>query len=243
MNSNYNRFFIPTPISTGQVIELPNYVINKLVNTLRQKQGDKIRIFNENKEFSATILELKTGGIKIIADKELAVIKEPAVKLHLFQCILKNQNMDLVIQKITELGATEFTPILSKNALVKLQSNKIEKKMAHWFEISRHATEQCGRIKLLKLNHPIKLDQVFVENNVASCFVLNSKDGKRLLDQKKIKRKVAICCGPEKGFDASEVEILAQKGFRNLRLGPRTLRAETAAISAISSIQTVWGDH
>ncbi len=198
MNSNYNRFFIPTPISTGQVIELPNYVINKLVNTLRQKQGDKIRIFNENKEFSATILELKTGRIKIIANKELAVIKEPAVKLHLFQCILKNQNMDLVIQKITELGATEFTPILSKNALVKLQSNKIEKKMAHWFEISRHATEQCGRIKLLKLNHPIKLDQVFVENNVASCFVLNSKDGKRLLDQKKLNVKLLFVAAPKR---------------------------------------------
>ena len=55
MNSNYNRFFIPTPISTGQFIELPDYVINKLVNTLRQKQGDKIRIFNGDKEFLATI--------------------------------------------------------------------------------------------------------------------------------------------------------------------------------------------
>ena len=151
--------------------------------------------------------------------------------------------MDLVIQKITELGATEFTPVLSKNSLVKLLSNKIEKKMAHWFEISRHAAEQCGRVKLLKLNNPIQLEQVFVENNGESCFVLNSKDGKRLLDQKKFKRKVAICCGPEKGFDESEVKFLAKKGFKNLRLGPRTLRAETAAISAISSIQTIWGDH
>ena len=242
MNSNYNRFFIPTPISTGQVIELPNYVTNKLVNTLRQKQGDKIRIFNGDKEFSGTILELETGRIKIIANKELAVIKEPSLKLHLFQCILKNQNMDLVIQKITELGATEFTPVLSKNSLVKLLSNKIEKKMAHWFEISRHAAEQCGRIKLLKINYPIKLNQMAVQNNATDCFTLNPTDGRRLFELKQVKAEVAVCCGPEKGFDKSEVEFLSKIGFKNIILGPRTLRAETAAISGISALQTLWGD-
>ena len=114
MNSNYNRFFIPIPISIGQVIELPSYVINKLINTLRLRQGDQIRIFNNDKEFIATISELETRKIKIIVGKELAHVKEPSLKLHLFQCMLKNQNMDLVIQKATELGATEFTPVLSK---------------------------------------------------------------------------------------------------------------------------------
>ncbi len=243
MNSNYNRFFIPIPISIGQVIELPSYVINKLINTLRLRQGDQIRIFNNDKEFIATISELETRKIKIIVGKELAHVKEPSLKLHLFQCMLKNQNMDLVIQKATELGATEFTPVLSKNSLVKLQTNKMEKKMAHWFEISRHAAEQCGRIKLLKLNCPIKLEQVFIENNNANCLVLNPNDGKGLLELKKVKPEVIIFCGPEKGFYESEVKFLTKIGFKNLRLGPRTLRAETAAISAISSIQTVWGDH
>ena len=99
MNSNYNRFFIPTPVSTGQFIELPDYVINKLVNTLRQKQGDKIRIFNGDKEFLATISELETRKIKIMVGEELTHINDSPLKLHLFQCVLKNHNMDLVIQK------------------------------------------------------------------------------------------------------------------------------------------------
>lgn len=242
MNSNYNRFFIPTQVSTGQFIELPDYLTNKLVNTLRQKLGDKIRIFNGDKEFLATIIELETRRIKIIVGEELTCINESPLKLHLFQCILKNHNMDLVIQKVTELGGTYFTPVLSKNSLVKLQASKIEKKMAHWYEISRHAAEQCGRIKLLKINQPIKLEQICKHNNVADCFTLNPAIGMRLLELKRVKSEVAVCCGPEKGFDKAEVEFLASIGFKNVRLGPRILRAETAAISAISMLQTAWGD-
>ncbi len=242
MNSNYNRFFIPTPISTGQFIELPDYVINKLVNTLRQKQGDKIRIFNGDKEFLATISELETRRIKIMVGEELKHINDSPLKLHLFQCVLKNHNMDLVIQKVTELGGADFTPVLSKNSLVKLQASKIEKKMAHWREISRHAAEQCGRINLLKINHPIKLEQLFTQNNIEDCFILNPTIGIRLLELKRVKSKVSVCCGPEKGFDKAEVEFLTDVGFKNVRLGPRILRAETAAISAISTLQTVWGD-
>ncbi|MEC8146929.1 MAG: 16S rRNA (uracil(1498)-N(3))-methyltransferase [Pseudomonadota bacterium] len=242
MNSNYNRFFIPTPISEGQAIELPDYLINKLVNTLRYREGDKIRIFNGDKEFKATILELEKRRIKITVDTEFVHIEEPSLRLHLYQCILKNQNMDLVIQKVTELGATEFTPVLSKNSLIKLQLSKVEKKMEHWFEISRHAAEQCGRIKLLKLNCPVRLEHVSVPNNVTELFILNPKEGKKLSELKQTKPEIAVCCGPEKGFDKSEIEFLAKLGFKNLRLGPRILRAETAAISAISALQTVWGD-
>ena len=87
MNSNYNRFFIPTPISEGQAIELPDYLINKLVNTLRYREGDKIRIFNGDKEFKATILELEKRRIKITVDTEFVHIEEPSLRLHLYQCI------------------------------------------------------------------------------------------------------------------------------------------------------------
>ncbi len=242
MNSNYNRFFIPSPVYTGKSLELPDYVLNKLVNTLRQKQGDIIRIFNGEKEFLATITELQSRKIKIMVGEEITYVKESPLKLHLFQCILKNHNMDLVIQKVTELGASYLTPVLSKNSLVKLQANKMDKKMAHWFEISRHATEQCGRIKLLKINYPIKLEQMVMQNNTTDCFTLNPTDGRRLFELKQVKAEVAVCCGPEKGFDKSEVEFLSKIGFKNIILGPRTLRAETAAISGISALQTLWGD-
>ena len=113
MNSNYNRFFIPATVYTGKSLELPDYVINKLINTLRQKRGDKIRIFNGEKEFLATITELQASRIKISVGVEIEYVKESPLKLHLFQCILKNHNMDLVIQKVTELGGAYFTRVLS----------------------------------------------------------------------------------------------------------------------------------
>ena len=83
---------------------------------------------------------------------------------------------------------------------------------------------------------------MFTQNNIEDCFILNPTIGIRLLELKRVKSKVSVCCGPEKGFDKAEVEFLTDVGFKNVRLGPRILRAETAAISAISTLQTVWGD-
>ncbi len=224
------------------MVELPSYTQNKIINTLRQKQGDKIKVFDGQNEFVARITELKSRKIIVLVEHEQITKTESILDMHLFQCILKNDNMDLVIQKVTELGAFEFTPVLSKYSVVKVSQNKIAAKMEHWFHISRHAAEQSGRLKLLKLNHPIQLEQLFYLDKATDRFVLEPKGQCRFSELKKIKKKVSIVCGPEKGFDKMEIQSLNKSGFKSIQLGPRTLRAETAAITAISGMQTIWGD-
>lgn len=147
--------------------------------------------------------------------------------------------MDWAIQKATELGVAQITPIVSERCEVRLNDERVDKRLAHWRQIAISACEQCGRSVLPLIHAPVSLrdwltleaDLKLVLHPVAEPLVSHAKP-----------QTLAFLIGPEGGLSESEVAQAADQGFQPARLGPRVLRTETAPVVALSVAQQLWGD-
>jgi 16S rRNA (uracil1498-N3)-methyltransferase len=147
--------------------------------------------------------------------------------------------MDWAIQKATELGVTQITPIVSERCEVRLNDERADKRLAHWRQIAISACEQCGRSVLPVIHPPMSLrdwlpveaDLKLVLHPVAAPLTSHARP-----------QTLAFLIGPEGGLSESEVEQAANQGFQPARLGPRVLRTETAPVVALSVAQQLWGD-
>lgn len=238
------RVYMPFgQVHEGFEIALSEGAHHHLMNVLRMQEGDEIMLFNgEGQAWEATIIQLlkKQGRVKL--NKAMAHNPESHLKIHLAQGIAKGERMDLIMQKATELGVTEITPIITERGNVKLDKERWEKKTAHWREVIINACEQSIRTTLPVLHEPIQLTHWFA----------NLKPGKRMilspyatssLKTIAVNDEVTVLIGPEGGLTPVEVSLAQERyGFESVRMGPRILRTETAAITAIALMQYQFGD-
>ncbi len=211
----------------------------KHIQVLRHNICDRIHL-NDN---ICEILEIKRDTIILEIIGKAEKFGEPNINLKLYIAFLKGEKMDLVIQKAVELGVKEIVPFFSKNVIVKLDEKDYAKKKEKLQKIADEACKQCGRTDEVRLLDFIKFEQVC--NNVKKdniCFFAyeNSKEDLKLQFDKirndKLDR-VSCIIGPEGGFDKSEAQIISNiDSVKNISLGSRILRAETAAIAMCSII-------
>ena len=166
---------------------------------------------------------------------------ESPLLIHLGQVISKGEKMDFVIQKATELGVNEITPLLSERCVVQVKAERLQKKQEHWKKIAIHAAEQCGRTFVPTIHPPIPLME----------WVFNAKEGRRFVlhvtAENSLKKAenldtVAVLIGPEGGLTDQEVDFAVTKKFIPTQLGPRVLRTETAALAMLAMLQYQAGD-
>jgi 16S rRNA (uracil1498-N3)-methyltransferase len=214
-----------------------------LFKVLRSREGEELVIFNgQGEAWRARIAQLikKQGRIELL--EKLNNNSESPLKIHLAQAVSKGDRMDFVMQKATELGATEITPIITERGNVKLDVERWEKKQAHWNQIIISACEQSGRDTLPILNPVIDLPTWFTELKDGLRFILSPHVAESL-DSLQTPGHVTLLIGPEGGLTDHEINLAtARFNFQAIKLGPRVLRTETAAISALSVLQYVWGD-
>lgn len=214
----------------GNTIEiLEKNDINHLKNSFRVKMGEKIRAVDGEKEYFCEIilLDKKKIELKILEEKEDKFSLN--TKIDAAIGILKNDKMDLTIQKLTEIGINSIIPIISKRNVVKI-SEKKEK----WELISKEALKQCQGVKFLNIEEPKRLNELEFFKYDLVIVPYECEDKNRLKDilknlDKKIERVLYII-GPEGGFEETEVEFLKENGVKSVSLGKRILRAETASI-------------
>lgn len=237
------RIYQPGEFSPGEIIPLSTPASQHVGRVLRMKIGDSILLFNGNNyQFPAKIVEVSKREVKIEIQDAKQHSVESHLKIHLGQCISKGDKMDLVMQKAVELGATSITPIFSKFCSVNLDEKRIEKKHKQWQEQVISACEQSGRNYLPIVNFPCKI-QNFIENCEASHkLILHPTANSSLQDYKDISKDVTILIGPEGGLAEDEVNYAQKFEFKPIKMGPRILRTETAAISALSILQAIYGD-
>jgi len=147
--------------------------------------------------------------------------------------------MDWAIQKATELGATEITPIVSERCEVRLKDERADKRLAHWRQIAISACEQCGR-SVIPIIHPPTLLHEWLAIEAELKLVLHPVA--EPLSAHQPPATLAFLIGPEGGLTDAEIEQARLSGFRPARLGPRVLRTETAPVVALSVAQQLWGD-
>jgi 16S rRNA (uracil1498-N3)-methyltransferase len=154
--------------------------------------------------------------------------------------------MDVIVQKATELGVARIVPVLSRRSVVRLDAKQAEAKAAHWRAIAVSACEQCGRNRLPAVALPRQLIDHLAEAPVTGMRLVLDPDAAAGAGQRRAElpagAAVEIAVGPEGGFDAGEMDAFVVAGFEAIRLGPRVLRTETAAITALAWLQSRYGD-
>lgn len=213
-----------------------------IANVLRLQVGNELSIFNGNGlEIVAKIslIQKKQTNVDIIEKLQRNV--ESNCKLSLAQCSIKKDKMDWLIQKACELGVYEITPIISELCQSPPKKELQQKRLQHWQKILIGACEQCGRNQLPKLNEFCTLENYLKKNSTENVFILNPyKGGTQNLPPSVTSAHLII--GPEGGFTGREINIAEKNNAKNFQCGPRILRAETAAITALSLFQFKFGD-
>lgn len=239
-----SRIFQYGSLQENVAIQLDKKASHHLSRVLRIKLDDEIILFNgEGGEYLARIVELTKKYVAAEPIRFIDCNRESPLKIHLGQCIAKGNRMDLVIQKATELGVTEITPLYSQYCDVKLNNERLENKLEHWRNIAVSACEQSERTQVPSVHSASALSDWIRDRNETLKFILHPHQASQQNPPYENKPKnIALLIGPEGGFSDCEIEQALQRGFYPLSLGPRILRAETAPLAAISLLQAKYGD-
>lgn len=227
---------------TGNLIKITGPKYHHLKNVLRVRCGEKIKFFDKDFEYLAEIQQINEREITAKILKKSAII-QPEKKVYLAQGLAKAQKIDLVIQKISEIGVDGLIPFVAKNSDVKIKEEKIASKMGRWEEIAIGAAEQSGRSLLLEISAPVewpKLLKKFSEFDLVLIFWEKAKAGLKVVlknELSKVKGNILLVVGPEGSFSEEEIGGLGNlKNVRLATLGKNILRTETAGIVACSLV-------
>ncbi|VAW96222.1 16S rRNA (uracil(1498)-N(3))-methyltransferase [hydrothermal vent metagenome] len=235
------RIYLNQQLDSGNTIQLSDEAHRHVINVLRLREKDKLIIFNaQGHEFNAFIekVEKKQTSISIEQQQENTTTSPLHIELGL--SLIKNDKLDFAIQKTVELGVTSITPLSADRSTIKLDSKRELRRRSHWQGIIQSACEQSGRNILPKLN-TLQTIPIWLASSEIPGIIFEPRASIGL-NKLKPSNKIRIIIGPEGGFSKNELEEIAQYQFTQVKLGPRILRAETAAITAIATLQLLWGD-
>jgi len=206
------------------------------------KLGRALFLFNgQGGEYAATLNGTQKKHALITLHEHHQNVTESSLHTHLAIGLSRGERFDWVLQKATELGVSQITPLFTERTEVKLSEDRLTKKKYSWEKIIQSACEQSGRCILPVLNKPRPLDLFFTDNHIGEKWVLHHRSN-QILSNNLNPSQVTLLIGPEGGLSEHEIQLATEQGFNALSLGPRVLRTETAPISALTLIQHYWGD-
>ncbi len=236
------KIYTPQPLSLSAPVELTEEAANHVGRVLRMKLGEPLILFNgEGGCYQGTVATVSKKNVSVELSEFIAEDNESPLTIELGQSLSRGERMDWAIQKATEVGVTEITPLFSERCEVKLNAERQEKRLQHWRKIAISACEQCARNRIPVINPPQQLNEWLQNRQTALNFVLHHRTERKLSGYEK-PESVSLLIGPEGGLSADEIQLAESKQFNALALGPRVLRTETAPIAAISLMQYLWGD-
>ncbi|MBZ4201350.1 MAG: 16S rRNA (uracil(1498)-N(3))-methyltransferase [Methylotenera sp.] len=239
------RFYHPHPMRLGDIVTLSDNASAHATRALRLQLGDSLCLFNgDGHDYQCVLTRLgKTASTAEVKLKTF-IRKESPLQITLLQGISSGTRMDYTIQKATELGVTSIQALATERSVVKLSAERAEKRLAHWQNIVYSACEQCGRATIPTVLAPLSLSQWLAKEagTVSSRLLLNPVGATRLADISHSHQSIALLIGAEGGLTEAEIRLASQHGFQSVVLGPRILRTETAALTAITVMQSLWGD-
>jgi 16S rRNA (uracil1498-N3)-methyltransferase len=250
------RFYCPIPLNAGQTLDLPATAARH-VQVLRMQPGHALTLFNgAGGEFNAEVTHMGRSDVRVLVGAHVDLEREASRVVHLVVGMPANERMDWLVEKATELGVQHITPVMTERSVVRLQGERAEKKQAHWQAIAISACEQCGRNRVPQIDVPVRWEQWLSAVQTAKSHtqtqpqhvVMSLHEGTQTLprvlaDSKDAaspnNRPVVLVTGPEGGLSDKEDAAARQAGFVAVNLGTRVLRAETAALAALSYLTLV----
>ena len=239
------RFFTDSPLALNADIQLSESAAAHATRALRLNVGDKAIIFNgDGFDYACTLTSVKKNTVTATITGAKAISNESPLDITLLQGISSGDRMDFTIQKAVELGVKRIQPINSQRSVVKLTQDRAEKRIEHWQNVAISACEQSGRAFVPKVLPPLSLENWLSQNpyNNTLRILLNPVGAKRLNKIPKPASTIELLIGAEGGLSQGEIDLASSQNFQSIVLGPRILRTETAALTAISVMQSLWGD-
>ncbi len=237
------KFFVDENQLNNDIIRITGDNFNHIKNVLRCKLNDEIEICINEISYLTSIAEINKDDILCKIKEKINVSKEPKVHINIVQGLPKADKMELIIQKCTELGVKEFTPLELKRCIVKLDEKDKSKKIERWQKIAEIASKQCGRDLVPKVNSVYNINNLFQflkEYDIILIAYENEKENSFKTELEKLDKnknlKIAVIIGPEGGFEESEVKELNANGAKIISLGKRILRTETVGFATTSII-------
>lgn len=247
------RIHVSLPLLVGASVALPEAAVRH-VQVLRLQPGDRITLFGATVdgdvasgatspgEFIGLIERMGRKSVDVRIERHDPVQRESRHALHLAVGMPANERMDWLVEKATELGARSIQPLMTERTIVRLDASRGARRIQHWRSIAVAACEQCGRNEVPAIHQPASLSD-WIGQLAREPIVL-----RYLLSLRPDSRDLATCrpapagsgghaillCGPEGGFSLAEEALALAQGFVAVSLGPRVLRAETAALAALT---------
>lgn len=237
------RLYVPSE-EIGPRIKLKPKDLRYLLRVLRLESGDLVEVFDgKGNRYKTRIVEYEDGYfLEVIEELEPETAK--ALKIYLGQGILKGEKMKWVIQKATELGVDRIIPVRSSRSVPLFEGNETNKKVERWRKIAQEAARQSNRSTVPEVSEPMELDE-FLEHAKGTKLAFWEKAEKRLkqaLEEIQRRDEITLLIGPEGGFSDREASLINREGFTLCQLSERILRAETAALVAVTLTQYLYGD-
>ncbi|MBN2206389.1 MAG: 16S rRNA (uracil(1498)-N(3))-methyltransferase [Candidatus Aminicenantes bacterium] len=242
-----DHFFIPKKAIAGDSVDITGPENRHLALVLRVRPGDEVRLFDEDgARYRGRIEAVARDRTRLTLIEKHAAPDGPRVRVALGQALLKNKAMDFVVQKAVELGAVEIVPLAAERSVVR-SDDGWERKAARWARIAREAAKQSRRAAVPAIGRPVMVGGLAGRSEPPDGrFVLTEKGGPPLKafllapPQGRTPDAVLVAVGPEGGWSPAEEASFAGQGFRAASLGAGVLRAETAALSALTLIDQLW---
>lgn len=235
------RYFVKNEAIINDIVKIMGDDYFHITKVMRMKCSDNVIICNEDKSWLCSIKEITSDSVYLKILEEVEEKKELPIGITIAQGIIRKEKMEEVIDKITQMGALYYIPIQMDRCNVKINSEKIDKKIERMNKIAKEAAEQSHRSKILKVKYPIDfIDMIYLKNNYDLCLYayenhMNTKTLKEVFSNRSYS-KVIILVGPEGGISDKEAKILNENNFIAVSLGPRILRTEVAPTYILSAI-------
>lgn len=237
------RFHLDLPLAPGARFDLPIDAARHAARALRLAVGDAVTLFNgRGGEYAARIERVGKAEVVVVVLTFYGIERESGLDVMLAQGISSGERMDYTLQKAVELGVTAIQPIAAKRSVVKLSGERAERRVAHWQGVAASACEQCGRNRVPKMASPLSLAAWLAHRPPGRLLFLSPHVDSSLSDLPDPTERQILVAGPEGGFEPDEIAALESSDAIAVRLGPRVLRTETAALAALAAMQTLWGD-
>ncbi|MES2950971.1 MAG: 16S rRNA (uracil(1498)-N(3))-methyltransferase [Pseudomonadota bacterium] len=250
------RFYCPLPLASGTLLDLPAGAARH-VQVLRLQPGDTITLFNGRHgdvpsgldalgniggEFEATITHMGRSDVQVQVGTHSAIEREASATVHLAVGMPANDRMDWLVEKATELGVASIQPLMTERSVLRLSGERADKKIAHWQSVAVASCEQCGGNRVPQV-HGVKTLNAWLQSlpapgqDVRSLLSLAPGSSPlQALAARSLAQHTTFLSGPEGGLGAAEEASAIAGGFAPVSLGPRVLRAETAALTALARL-------
>jgi len=231
------RFYVPRGSIREDVAALPSDQAHHLRDVLRMESGDVVEIFDgAGRGYTG---EVQLHGPEVLVRRlRTIVLPESPFRLTLAAALIKPSKFEWMLEKATELGVDEIIPLRTRNCGIQIPEDKIEARLERWRRILTESAKQCRRFAAPSLRKPESFPDLLQAEDLSGCAkVLFDEEAVELWKSSFVSDRMVLCIGPEGGWDPGEIEQARKAACKIFGLGPRVLRAETAAIAAVSIIR------